>query len=246
MREQADARVLHLAGASNMRTQVYRDSMDDRTPASTSTSTGSPPAVQPENIHPTLLEYLQIIQRGGTDVGEPSDIYTTESSILSEKLNGLAPSGHNIEGTPISTLTPQGNSNVATTGPTAPSSQPLFYGGPSFETAQAPFAQVQSTDPPFDTPFTFNSIFQSPSLATQHPQLSGGISGLQRTSTVEPSLTHDNMSGSFRTDTVQMGDPNAVDGIDFARFMAENVPGLVYDGNAMGWDTFLAGWQTQL
>ena len=227
--------------------------MDDCTPTSASSCAGISPAIQPENIHPTLFEYLQVIQRGDTELEESSHICTTEST-SSEKMNGLASSG----GAPTSSPTSLSISNVVPTGPSPSSSQPPVFqtqaGGtswPGFETAQTLFAQgttVQSSvDSPFDSSSAFNSIFrlQHPSISTQYPQLSDGISGMQRAPTVEPSLTPDTMSGSLGIGTVQMGDPNARDRMDFARYMADSVPGLVYDGNGLGWDTFLTGWQPQ-
>jgi len=44
---------------------------------------------------------------------------------------------------------------------------------------------------------------------------------------------------------MQMRDPDAGDDMDFARFKAENIPGLVHDENEIGWDTYLMGWQAQ-
>jgi len=245
-RDQADARVLHLAGASNLH-------YDACTPTSASSPVGVPPAIQPESIHPTLFEYLQVIQREDTEVEESPDIYTTESA-SSEKLNDGAPGGRRIEKTSSSALNSLEIFNGAA-GPSPSSRLPLFQtqaGNPSwlpFESAQTPVAQgtaVQSNDPPFDPPPAFDSIFrfQHPSISTQHSQFSDGISGPQLASAVGPSLTPDG-SGNFGIGMVQMGDPNAGDGMDFTRFVAENVPGLVYSGNGMGWDTFLTGWQTQ-
>lgn len=221
--------------------------MDDCTPTSASSCAGISPTIQPENIHPTLFEYLQVIQRGDTEVEESSHIYTTEST-SSEKLNGLASSG----GASSSMLTSLGISDVTTTSPGPSLQQTGGSSWPEFETetAQTMFAQetaVQSVDSPFDASSAFNSIFrlQYPSIYTQYPQLSDGTSGMQRAPTIGPSSTPDSMSGNLGIGTVQIGDPNVRDGMDFARYMAENVPGLVYDGNGLGWDTFLTGWQGQ-
>lgn len=249
---QADARVLHLAGASNIHTQVCGDSMDDCASTSVSSSAGISPAIRSENIHPALIEYLQIIQHEDTEFEDTSDIYTTEPT-TSERLNGQASSWNTIGEAPSSALSSL-VSNVATTGPNPSSSQsPLFQvqaGGQSwleFETAQLPFPQrsaVQSIDPPFDTLSAFKSIFQfqNPSISAQYPELT---SAPQRVSVVGPSLTPDNISGSFGIATVQMGNPNAGDDMDLARLIAENNPGLAHDGNGIGWDTFLTGWQDQ-
>jgi hypothetical protein len=214
--------------------------MDDCTPTSTSSSAGSP-SIQPENIHPTLFEYHQVIQRGDTAVEEPSDIYTSELT-SSEKLNGQASSGQ--PSSMLSSLV----SNVATT-----SRSPLFQiqeGGqpwPGFEPAQLPFAQrssVQPNDPPFDSLSAFKSLFhfQNPSISAQYPELR---SEPQQVPAVGPSFTPDNISGSFGIGTVQMGDPNARDDMDLARLLVENNPRLAHDGNGIGWDTFLTGWQAQ-
>ena len=247
MQEQANARVLHLAGASNIHTTACGDSMDDRTSTSASSSAGISPAIQSENIHPTLFEYLQVIQKGDANFKESSDSHTTES-ISSEKLNRLASSGHQTEGTTTSALTSLEVSSNANTGPSASSAQPPAFqtqagslSWPRFETAQSSFAQgnvVPFVDPPLDS---FNSIFrfQSPSISTQYPQLFDETLGPQLTSAVGPSSTPDDTSGSFGIGAVQMGDPNAGDGMDFAQFIAENVPSLVYDGGGIGWDTFL-------
>ena len=237
IRGQADARVLHLAGASNIHTQVCGDSMDDCTPTSGSSSTGISPTIRPENIHPTLFEYLQIIQTGDTGVERPSDIYTTGLT-TSEQLNGQGSAPSSV----LSSLV----SNVAATGTSSSSSQaPLFQiqaGSQSlleFETAQLPFAQrsaMQSIDPPFDSLSAFDSIFhfQNPPTSAQYPELT---SAPQPVSAVGPSSAPDNISGNFGIGTVQMGDPNAVDDMDLARLIAGNNLGLIHDGNVIGWDT---------
>lgn len=245
IRGQADARVLHLAGASNIHTQVCGDSMDDCTPTSASSFTGISPAIRPESIHPTLFEYLQIIQTGYTEVERPSDIYTTKLS-TSEQLNGQASAPSSV----LSSLV----SNVAATGPSPSSSQsPLFQiqaGSQSlleFETAQLPCAQrsaVKSIDPLFDSLSAFKSIFhfQNPPISAQSIELT---SAPQPASAVGPSLAPDNISGNFGIGTAQMGDPNAVDDMDLARLIAGNNLGLIHDGNGIGWDTLLAEWQAQ-
>jgi hypothetical protein len=255
-RKQADAPVLHLAGASNLHATISGASMDNRTPTSASSSAGTPPALQSENIHPTLFEYFQVIQRGDTDVKEGPDICTTEST-SSEKLNGFAANGHRTEMTTASALNSLGTSDIATTGPSASSSLPPLFqtlaSGPSwlgFEAPQSSFAHrsaVQSIDPPVDSVSAFSSLFRfdNPLLFTQYPQSTNGTSESQRVSTLEPSVTPEDTSGGFGIDAVQMGDLNADAGMDFARFMAENVPGLAYDGNGIDWDTVLTGWQAQ-
>jgi len=226
--------------------------MDDCTPTSGSNSAGISPAIQPENIHPTLFEYLRVIQSGGTAGEEPSDIFASELR-TSEKMNGQASRGHIIAKAPSSALSSL-VSNVATTGASpSPSRSPFFQtqpGGQSwlgFETAQLPFAQgtsIQPIDPPFDSLSAFKSIFhfQTPSISAQYPELR---SGPQYVPAAGPSLTPDNISGSFGIGTGQMGDPNVGDDMDLARLITENSPSLVHDGNGIGWDTFLTGWQAQ-
>ena len=220
--------------------------MDDCTPASGSSCAGISPSIQSENIHPTLYEYLQVIQRGDAEVEESSPIYTTEST--SSEVNGLASSG----GAPSSVPAALENSNVLTTGPSPSSSRQAS--GPSWpgfetDTTQTLFDQgtaMQPVDYPFDTSSAFNSIFrlQHPEISAQYPQLSDGVaSEMQRAPTVGPSISPDSTSGGIGISTIQMGDPNARDTMDFARYLAENVPGLVYDGSALGWDTLLTGWQ---
>lgn len=220
--------------------------MDDCTPTSSSSCAGISPSIQSESIHPTLFEYLRVIQRGDTEVEESSHIHATESA-SSREVNGLAPSG----GAP-SAPTSLEDPTVLTTDPSPSSSQQAS--GPSWpgfetETTQTLFDQgtaMQSVAYPFDSSSAFNSIFrlQHPEISAQYPQLSDGVaSGMQRAPTVGPSLSPDNTSGSIGISTIQMGDPNARDTMDFARYMAESVPGLVYDGSVLGWDTFLTGWQ---
>ena len=227
------------------------DSMDDCTPASTSSPAGRSPAIRPENIHPTLFDYLQTIQSRDTADEEPSDIYTSELW-TSEKLNGQVSSGHIPEGATPSALSSL-VSNVAATGPSPSSPSPLFQiqaGGQSwlgYETAQLPFDQrssVQSIDPPFDSLDAFKSLFhfQNPSISAQYPELT---SRPQHVPAVEPLLAPNNISGSFGTATVQMGDPTAGDDQGLAQLIAENNLRPFHDGNGIGWDTFLTGWQVQ-
>ncbi len=79
-------------------------------------------------------------------------------------------------------------------------------------------------------------------MSAQYPE---STSAPQHVSAVGPSLTPDNISGSFEIGTVQMGDPHAMDDMDLARLIAENNLGPIHDGNGIGWDTLLTEWQAQ-
>lgn len=238
--------MLHLAGASKIVAQRREDPTADSASTPTPSATG---IVSGDIIHPALLQYMQAIQDSDANIHDSSDLQDTDPSRVNALLSGGPPSGYGLDPSRV----PHGMSGVASTSVGAlPTQQPLPQVPAdsrlwsSFESKQSPpFAE----GPPGEATYSldsipdFNSIFrfQTPSLHTQYPQLSGATPPFEQTQNIGPSPAFNDLSREFAVGEMRMGDMETTSGLDFRRFMVENVPGLTSDGMDTGWEAFLTG-----
>jgi len=243
--QQVDLDVLHLAGASNIFSQRREGSTADYTPGSTPSDTGTSPVIPQDAIHPALLQYMRVIQGSDVKTQGPSDLLDTDSS-RNATLSGTPSSGYGL-GAPTSAPVPHGRPSATYTDIGVPPAQPLpqvpadTQLWDSFKPTQYPSAQGNPGEATYSLdPFTdFDSIFriQAPSLHTQYPQLPYTIA-----QTADHSHASNDLSRGPGINEMRMGDTRAGSELDFASFMAENMPGLNYDGMGIGLETVFADW----
>jgi hypothetical protein len=194
---------------------------------------------------------MQVIQGGDVKIQDSPDLLDTDP-LRNTMLSGRSSSVYGL-GASTSAPVPDGMPDATYTDvgvlptqplPRVPANSQLWN---SFESTQYPFAQRnpgEATYSPDSFP-DFNSIFrfQAPSLHTQYPQLSGAVARtVEQTPTTDYSPASNDSSREFGISGMRRGDIKMGSGLDFACFMAENVPGLTSDGMGTSWEAFLTGW----
>ena len=204
------------------------------------------PAIPEDAIHPALLQYMQVIQDGDVKVQYSSDLLDNDSS-RNPISSGGPSSGYGL-GASTSAPAPHGVPSTNIGGPPAqplpqvPADGQLWN---SFESTQYP--SVQSN--PGEAAYSLDSFpdidsifrFQAPSLHTQYPQASCAIA---QNPPADHSQAPNDLPRTSGVSGMPMGDTRTGGDLDLPGFMAENMPGLTYDGMGIGWEAFFPGWHS--